>query len=249
MPNELQLLGRAVKQAQYRQHRALDSRLAAVGTTLAQWDALRAISRAPGAAARTLAAATFQSEQAFGTLAGRLAALGLIDRRPGTGRRIEHYLTLRRRGPERGAPDRRRGPCLLLREPVRRRPLRPAGPARARRRFPLKPGRPRAGVQHPPVDAGAPTPTWNAVGAGTAQHPPSPPAAVSGWSKRPAPPQTPVSGRTSSTRLAASRSPRGGGRVRARVKALVVASVSQGHRYLLGEASPGVWTQGFMPRL
>ncbi|MFD5411957.1 MarR family winged helix-turn-helix transcriptional regulator [Streptomyces nojiriensis] len=93
MPNELQLLGRAVKQAQYRQHRALDSRLAAVGTTLAQWDALRAISRAPGAAARTLAAETFQSEQAFGTLAGRLAALGLIERRPGTGRRIEHYLT------------------------------------------------------------------------------------------------------------------------------------------------------------
>ncbi|MFD9565968.1 MarR family winged helix-turn-helix transcriptional regulator [Streptomyces sp. NPDC059994] len=93
MPDELQALGRAVKQAQYKQHRALDSRLAAAGTTLAQWDALRAISRAPGASARTLAAATFQSEQAFGTLAGRLSALGLIDRRPGIGRRIEHYLT------------------------------------------------------------------------------------------------------------------------------------------------------------
>ncbi|MCX5071504.1 MarR family winged helix-turn-helix transcriptional regulator [Streptomyces sp. NBC_00513] len=93
MPNELQLLGRAVKQAQYRQHRALDSRLAAAGTTLAQWDALRAISRTPGASARTLASATFQSEQAFGTLAGRLTTLGLIERRPGVGRRIEHYLT------------------------------------------------------------------------------------------------------------------------------------------------------------
>ncbi|MFE2147600.1 MarR family winged helix-turn-helix transcriptional regulator [Streptomyces sp. NPDC059456] len=93
MPDELQVLGRAVKQAQYKQHRALDSRLAAAGTTLAQWDALRAISRAPGSPARALAAATFQSEQAFGTLAGRLAALGLIDRRPGTGRRIEHHLT------------------------------------------------------------------------------------------------------------------------------------------------------------
>ncbi|WP_214317780.1 MarR family winged helix-turn-helix transcriptional regulator [Nonomuraea sediminis] len=93
MPDELQVLGRAVKQVQYRQHRALDSRLAAVGTTLAQWDALRAISRSPGASARALAEATFQSEQAFGTLAGRLTALGLIERRPGNGRRIEHYLT------------------------------------------------------------------------------------------------------------------------------------------------------------
>lgn len=93
MFGELQVLGRAVKQAQYRQHRALDSRLATIGTTLAQWDALRAISRSPGAPARALATATFQSEQAFGTLAGRLMTQGLIERRPGHGRRIEHHLT------------------------------------------------------------------------------------------------------------------------------------------------------------
>ncbi|WP_053846108.1 MarR family winged helix-turn-helix transcriptional regulator [Streptomyces sp. NRRL B-24085] len=93
MHGELQELGRAVKQAQYRQHRALDSALQAVGTTLAQWDALRAISRSPGASARELAAATFQTEQAFGTLAGRLAAQDLVERRPGHGRRIEHHLT------------------------------------------------------------------------------------------------------------------------------------------------------------
>ncbi|MFF7158031.1 MarR family transcriptional regulator [Streptomyces sp. NPDC008139] len=93
MPVELQLLGRAVKQAQYRQHRALDSRLATVGTTLAQWDALRAVARTPGASARDLAAATFQTEQSFGTLATRLADRHLIDRRPGRGRRIEHHLT------------------------------------------------------------------------------------------------------------------------------------------------------------
>ncbi|MFL5994943.1 MAG: MarR family winged helix-turn-helix transcriptional regulator [Streptomyces sp.] len=90
---ELQELGRAVKQAQYRQHRALDSALQAVGTTLAQWDALRAVSRSPGASARELAAATFQTEQAFGTLAGRLTAQNLVERRPGHGRRIEHHLT------------------------------------------------------------------------------------------------------------------------------------------------------------
>ncbi|MFG2732212.1 MarR family winged helix-turn-helix transcriptional regulator [Streptomyces canus] len=93
MHHELQELGRAVKQAQYRQHRALDSALQTIGTTLAQWDALRAISRSPGASARELAAATFQTEQAFGTLAGRLAAQDLVERRPGHGRRIEHHLT------------------------------------------------------------------------------------------------------------------------------------------------------------
>ncbi|MDH6431543.1 DNA-binding MarR family transcriptional regulator [Streptomyces sp. SAI-144] len=93
MHDELQELGRAVKQAQYRQHRALDSALQAIGTTLAQWDALRAISRSPGASARELAAATFQTEQAFGTLAGRLTAQDLVERRPGHGRRIEHHLT------------------------------------------------------------------------------------------------------------------------------------------------------------
>lgn len=93
MHADLQLLGRAVKQAQYRQHRALDSALTTVGTTLAQWDALRAISRTPGASARELAAATFQTEQAFGTLVGRLTAQDLVERRPGRGRRMEHHLT------------------------------------------------------------------------------------------------------------------------------------------------------------
>jgi len=92
-PAELQLLGRTVKEVQYRQHRTLDSRLATAGTTLAQWDALRAIGRSPGATARALAGETFQTEQSFGTLAGRLAAQDLIERRPGHGRRIEHHLT------------------------------------------------------------------------------------------------------------------------------------------------------------
>jgi DNA-binding MarR family transcriptional regulator len=90
---DLETLGRRIKQVQYRHHRALDSGLAAVGTTLAQWDALRAIGRNPGASAHTLAIETFQSDQAFGTLANRLARQGLIDRRPGHGRRIEHQLT------------------------------------------------------------------------------------------------------------------------------------------------------------
>ena len=90
---DLETLGRRIKQVQYRHHRALDAGLATVGTTLAQWDALRAIDRFPGASAHTLAVETFQSDQSFGALANRLAAKGLIERRPGRGRRIEHHLT------------------------------------------------------------------------------------------------------------------------------------------------------------
>ncbi len=93
MTIELQALGRAVKRLQYRHHRALDAGLATVGTTLAQWDALRAIWRSPGSSAHALAVATFQSDQAFGTLANRLVAQGLVNRRPGRGRRIEHHMT------------------------------------------------------------------------------------------------------------------------------------------------------------
>ena len=93
MTIDLQMLGRAVKQAQWRHHRAMDRRLAAIGTTLPQWDALRAIDRAPGSSAHELALETFQSDQAFGTLASRLTAQDLVARSPGAGRRVEHRLT------------------------------------------------------------------------------------------------------------------------------------------------------------
>ena len=93
MDHELERLGRAVKQAQHRQHRAADSALNAIGVTLVQWDALRAIAAAPGASAHQLALATFQTDQAFGTLANRLEAQQLIVRNAGEGRRIEHRLS------------------------------------------------------------------------------------------------------------------------------------------------------------
>lgn len=89
----LEELARVIKQAQYRQHRTLDSRLAPLGVTLVQWDALRAISRHPNASAHRLAQLTFQTDQSFGALAGRLQALGWIDRVTGSGRAIRHRLT------------------------------------------------------------------------------------------------------------------------------------------------------------
>ena len=93
MTTDLEHLGLAIKRAQYRNHRTMDAALRDVGVSLVQWDALRAIERMPGASGHDLAAATFQSDQAFGTLANRLVDRGLIVRTAGRGRRIEHRLT------------------------------------------------------------------------------------------------------------------------------------------------------------
>ncbi|PYY63535.1 MULTISPECIES: MarR family transcriptional regulator [unclassified Curtobacterium] len=93
MPTDLEALGHAVKRAQYRNHRTMDAALRDLGVTLVQWDALRAIDRMPRASGHDLAVATFQSDQAFGTLANRMLGRGLITRTAGRGRRIEHTVT------------------------------------------------------------------------------------------------------------------------------------------------------------
>src|SRR5882762_3495780 len=93
MPSDLQPLGLAIKRVQHRHHRALDAALIEVGTTLAQWDALRAISRNPESSSHKLAGITFQTDQSFGALANRMVDRGLIRRVPGEGRAIRHHLT------------------------------------------------------------------------------------------------------------------------------------------------------------
>ena len=93
MPTDLQPLGRAVKRLQHKHHRALDSRLAAIGTTLAQWDALRAIDQHPESSSHKLAGLTFQTDQSFGALANRMVDRGLIERVAGGGRVLLHRLT------------------------------------------------------------------------------------------------------------------------------------------------------------
>jgi DNA-binding MarR family transcriptional regulator len=95
MPVALQDLGRAVKQLQYRHHRGMDRRLREAGTSLAQWDALRAIAARPNSSAHALAELTFQSDQSFGALANRLLKRGMIERAAGPGRAIRHRLTAR----------------------------------------------------------------------------------------------------------------------------------------------------------
>jgi len=86
-------LGRAIKQLQYLNHRCLETGLREIDTTLAQWDALRAIDNHPGASAHVLAEATFQTDQSFGTLATRMIAKGFVARQQGVGRALVHCLT------------------------------------------------------------------------------------------------------------------------------------------------------------
>lgn len=86
-------LGRAVKQLQNLNHRRLETGLHEIATTLAQWDALRAIDNNPGASAHVLAEETFQTDQSFGTLATRLIEKGLVERCQGVGRALVHSLT------------------------------------------------------------------------------------------------------------------------------------------------------------
>jgi DNA-binding MarR family transcriptional regulator len=93
MTVDLSTLGLTLKRAQYRNHRAAEAALREIGVTLVQWDALRAIDRMPDASGHDLALATFQSDQAFGTLASRMVDRGLITRTPGRGRRVRHTLT------------------------------------------------------------------------------------------------------------------------------------------------------------
>ncbi|HEY0753488.1 MAG TPA: MarR family transcriptional regulator [Ktedonobacteraceae bacterium] len=89
----LEDLSLAVKRLQYRHHRTLDVRLAPLGITLVQWDALRAISRHPNVSGHRLAQLTFQTDQSFGALASRLEARGWIERISGPGKAIRHHLT------------------------------------------------------------------------------------------------------------------------------------------------------------
>lgn len=85
--------GLAVKRLQVQHHRAANAGLAHLDLTLVQWDALRHLHENPGASLHNLAVLTFQTDQSFGALAGRLLQRGLVERLPGPGRAVRHRLT------------------------------------------------------------------------------------------------------------------------------------------------------------
>lgn len=108
MTTDIGEIGRSVKRLQMRHHRALNAALAPLGLTIVMWDALRHIDENPGASQHQLAESTYQSDQAFGTLAGRMIDRGLIERLRAPGRAVQHRLT------EEGALLRARGNELVV---------------------------------------------------------------------------------------------------------------------------------------
>ena len=93
MSSASELLGWLIKRIQHGNHRALDEKLAPIGVSLVQWNALREIDRNPERSQHQLAEITFNSDQAFGTLLNRLITADLIERRAGLGRATVHWLT------------------------------------------------------------------------------------------------------------------------------------------------------------
>ena len=89
----LQDVGLAVKRLQWRHHREGNTRLAAVGLSLVQWDVLRHLAANPGASLHQLAELTFQTDQSMGELAKRMIERGLLERVDGAGRAAHHRLT------------------------------------------------------------------------------------------------------------------------------------------------------------
>lgn len=92
-----------------RHHRALNAALAPLGLTVVQWNALRHLNENPEASLHLLAELTYQSDQAFGTLASRMIERGLIERVVAPGRAVRHRLT------KEGTLQRRRGTELVQR--------------------------------------------------------------------------------------------------------------------------------------
>src|SRR4029079_1783705 len=91
--SSLEELALAVKRVQHRHHRAFTAALSELGLSLVQWDTLRHLHRRPDASLHDLAVLTFQTDQSFGTLAGRMVDRVLIERVPGHGRAVRHRLT------------------------------------------------------------------------------------------------------------------------------------------------------------
>lgn len=83
-----------IKLVQHLYAQATDAALAPLGLNAGRWVVLVTIRDHPGASGAELAARTFQTPQALGLIAERMQEAGLIERRQGTGRTVQHHLTV-----------------------------------------------------------------------------------------------------------------------------------------------------------
>ncbi|WP_166462861.1 MarR family winged helix-turn-helix transcriptional regulator [Amycolatopsis acidicola] len=90
---EILTVGLLLKRAYQSSKAAVDAALAPRGSSLSQWVVLEQIASRPDVSARALARVTYQTEQALGRLAMRLADRGLIERCSGPANVVGHRLT------------------------------------------------------------------------------------------------------------------------------------------------------------
>jgi len=86
-------VGLSLKRAQHELRLAINAELAVLGTNISQLNVLREIKLHPGVSSADLARLAFLTPQTLGQQVMQMQARGLVERRPGEGRKIRHYLT------------------------------------------------------------------------------------------------------------------------------------------------------------
>jgi DNA-binding MarR family transcriptional regulator len=85
--------GLALKRAQHELRLALNAELLPLATTISQLNVLREIRRNPGVSSVELARLGFLTPQSLGQQVAQMQERGLVERRPGQGRKLCHYIT------------------------------------------------------------------------------------------------------------------------------------------------------------
>jgi DNA-binding MarR family transcriptional regulator len=87
------VVGLALKRAQHELRLAINIELATVGTTISQLNVLRELAQHPGISSAQLARLAFLTPQTLGQQVIQMEERGLVERRRGSGRRIQLFLT------------------------------------------------------------------------------------------------------------------------------------------------------------
>jgi DNA-binding MarR family transcriptional regulator len=86
-------VGLGLKRAQHELRLAINAELEVLGTNISHVNVLREIGQHPGVSSADLARVAFLTPQTLGQQVIQMQERGLVERRPGDGRKIRHYLT------------------------------------------------------------------------------------------------------------------------------------------------------------